>query len=152
MDLPIDFAKHQSLCKPQQKHIVSTDQGSSCQHIAHNFDQCHVRHYRVDGDLITIGKRCDFMLLNEDRKHVYLIELKGSNLHQAIAQVEATEKILRKNFPAYAFFYRLIYRAKVHTVQDEKIRRWIARCGIVKKQDTVCYVAVVRHLRYEEPI
>lgn len=152
MDLSIDFARHQSLCKPQQKNIVSTDQGSSCRHIAHNSDQCHVRHYRVDGDLITVGKRCDFMLLNEDRKNVYLIELKGSDLHQAIAQVEATEKILRTNFPEYAFFYRLIYHARVHTVQDETIKRWIERCGIVKKQDTVCRVAVVRHLCYEERI
>lgn len=80
-----------SLCDKHALYIVSRDQKNKQYHKGKNVNGCYVTHYRVDGDVIRDGSRCDFLLINEDAKIAYLVELKGSDLVKALAQLENTE-------------------------------------------------------------
>lgn len=46
--------------------------------------------YHIDDCIIQSGKRCDYGLIVEEDKTIYLIELKGSNIEEACRQIEAT--------------------------------------------------------------
>ena len=68
-----------SLCSKYAMQIVSKDKGNPQYHRAKN---------KIDGNVIKAGSRCDYLLLNEESRMAYLIELKGSDL------VKAAEDIL----------------------------------------------------------
>lgn len=46
--------------------------------------------YRVDGQMIVDGERCDFLFGIPENGNVYLIELKGANLKKAASQILTT--------------------------------------------------------------
>ncbi len=73
----------ESLCSKNAAWIVSRDKGNPQYHRADNRRRAYVTQYKIDGIVITTGNRCDFMLMNEDTKIAYLIELKGSDLVKA---------------------------------------------------------------------
>ena len=61
-----------------------------------------VTHYRVDGVIIKNEKACDFLLINEDTKTAYLIELKGGEVSDAVTQLNNTVRVMKnelKNYP-----------------------------------------------------
>jgi len=89
---------YESHCKPHQKIIVSRDHGNQQTHTANNIDNDEVYQYRIDGEVITEGLRCDFLVWNETKRHIYFIELKGSDVAHALDQIDATEDNLRKRF------------------------------------------------------
>lgn len=89
---------YQSLCKLNQRIIVSKDKKNSQKHIAYNNDRDEVYQYNVDGNIIREGIRCDFLLMNKTKQHIYYIELKGSDIVHALAQIDATEKALKQRF------------------------------------------------------
>lgn len=98
--LPIDGYK--SMCNPHAQIIKSSDKGNPQSHIAKNEKGIsYVTHYKIDGYVITEGSRCDFLLINEDRKTVYFIELKGSDLCKAAQQLEDTETALAQQLRPY---------------------------------------------------
>lgn len=116
---------HTSKCKKNQPIIVSEE--NRVKHIAHNVDRHGVRHFRLDGEVIACnnGKRCDYLLINDDKKNAYLIELKGSHIKDAVDQIEETDRILRSSLPGYTFFYRIVYRkSPTHNINSSKISRW----------------------------
>ncbi len=88
--------------------IVSKDKGSSCKHIAINDTPSLVAHYHIDGEVITVGPRCDFLLMNADTRLAYLIELKGRHVNNAIDQLVATEKALKSQLAGYSIRYRIV--------------------------------------------
>lgn len=55
--------------------------------------------FQVDGKIITSGSKCDFLVLAESADKngwvQVLVELKGSDIHHAIEQLEATLKTKR---------------------------------------------------------
>ena len=91
-----------SLCEERQKKIISRDTKSRCEHRAHNPERNLVRHYQIDGGVIVdkAVQKCDFLLLNDDKKNAYLIELKGTHILKALQQLEETEKHLREDLKA----------------------------------------------------
>ena len=97
-----------SLCNDHAPIIVSQDYRNPQKHVAYNVKKSYVTHYKIDGVVIQDGNRCDFLLLNEDTKIAYLIELKGSDLSKAAEQLEATEKKLSQELNAYSKRYRII--------------------------------------------
>lgn len=117
-------------CDKYQKIIVSKDPGSKPKHIAVNVDDSEVYQYRVDGDLIREGKRCDYLVLNKDKRTVYYIELKGSDLETAIEQLENSELILNKRFredlEMYTkSFYRVVLnKICTHALDSNKVKRF----------------------------
>ena len=59
---------------------------------------------RVDGCQITNGKRCDFLVLNSNDHDEHFVELKGSDIKYAIAQLAQSIKILGdKNNTKYSY-------------------------------------------------
>ncbi|MDE6963811.1 MAG: hypothetical protein K2P30_09305, partial [Lachnospiraceae bacterium] len=65
-------------------------------------------HYKIDGTVIKTGNRCDYLLMNEQKRTAYLIELKGSDLVKAAEQLESTEKFLKKELSGYELQYRIV--------------------------------------------
>lgn len=65
----------ESLCNRNATQIVSRDRGNSQYHKAVNRNRVFVTHYKIDGTVITTGSRCDFLLMNEDAKAAYLIDV-----------------------------------------------------------------------------
>ena len=120
-----------SICKERQGIIVSKDSGNRVKHIANNVNLNRVTHYRIDGFVITEGNRCDYLLINEDSKVAYLIELKGSDLQKAAIQLESTEKTLQRELHQYELKYRIVAsRAKTHAIESVTFRRFKARKGL----------------------
>lgn len=97
-----------SLCSKNAAQIVSKDRGNPQYHKANNITKAHVTHYKVDGIVMKAGSRCDYLLLNEDMKIAYFIELKGSDLVKAAEQLEATEQFLHQSLSGYQSQYRII--------------------------------------------
>lgn len=69
-----------SICEEKQKIIVSKDSGTARIHRAVNIDGDYVRHYKIDGNVISdkTVKKCDFLLLNDSKKDAYLYRSKGN--------------------------------------------------------------------------
>ena len=63
------IAGYMSLCKERAPIISSRDKGGSQTHIAYNRGSSFVTHYQVDGVIIKSGNKCDFLLINEDKKN-----------------------------------------------------------------------------------
>ena len=123
---------YESLCKEHQERIVCRDRGENRIYRAWNSDKCRVTQYQIDGCVIRdTGARCDFLLMNEDKRNAYLIELKGSDIEHGIEQLEATAKRLRKELSPYALKYRLVHsRAKTHAINGTKFKKFCREhCG-----------------------
>jgi rRNA maturation protein Rpf1 len=110
----LPLSRFKSLCQKTAKTIVSQDSGTSCIHIANNIERSFVTHYKIDGEVITEGMRCDFLLINEDKRIAYLIELKGRDLTKAAKQLLKTEETLKYQLQSYSLRYRII-ASKCHT-------------------------------------
>lgn len=58
--------------------------------IFENQDRRHYFKVQVDGCIIKDGVRCDKMLLSQDEREEYYVELKGTDVVHAIEQLKAT--------------------------------------------------------------
>ena len=115
-----------SLCEERQKKIISRDTKSRCEHRAHNPERNLVRHYQIDGGVIVdkTVQKCDFLLLNDDKKNAYLIELKGTHILKTLQQLEETEKHLREDLKAYTLHYRIVYKANTHAIRGSEYNKF----------------------------
>jgi hypothetical protein len=119
------LAKHESLCKERQKIIVSRDKDSVRQHIANNVNSALVNHYRLDGVVQTTGRVCDYLLINEDSRTAYLIELKGSNLGDAAKQLEETETFIKPQLSGYTLLFRIVAsKCSTHEIESTGFRKF----------------------------
>lgn len=83
-----DFTPHRA-----GQHSVFTSAENRCTHVGKNKNRHMIRQFKVDGEVVAAGDmspRCDYLLLNDDAKTSYYIELKGSDLVKAIEQIETT--------------------------------------------------------------
>ena len=154
--MKINFSDYENLCKDKrQPIIVSQDRRSDCQHRAQNVVKQNnlrsaVRRYKIDGNIIIDGNKCDYLVLNDDLKTAYLIELKGKDIHHAIKQLEDTLNIMKENLPDYTFFLRIAYTGRcTHNVHDNKINRWKEKYG---KSGNGTAIADLKRSPYEENI
>lgn len=109
-----------SLCKPDQKIIVSRDPGTSRRHCAYNPQQKYkVRQYKLDGDLVSQEKCCDFLLTNDTVKRAYFIECKGGNIDEAIPQLESGYRMFQSELAGYRYDFRIV-ASKVRTLDLRK--------------------------------
>lgn len=132
----------ESLCNKHASQIVSRDKKNPQYHKAINREKAYVTHYRIDGVVIKTGDRCDFLLLNEEKRVAYLIELKGSDLAEAAKQLEATEEALKQNLVGYHLQYRIVANKcktqEIYSTTYKKYRmRWkerlIQRTGYIEE-------------------
>lgn len=116
-------------CMPHREgtHQTFTSSENGCTHVGINVDRNVVRQFKVDGEVLQEGhadSRCDYILLNDDKKSSYYIELKGSDLKKAIQQIEDTINMIAPSIPTYMVFRRIIYRTGSHDVHDSKVTFW----------------------------
>mgnify|MGYP004482094217 FL=1 len=117
-----------SLCGKNDKQIVSRDKGNRQYHKAINVKREYVTHYQIDGVVIKSDDRCDYLLINEDKKIAYLIELKGSDLVKAAKQLETTENVLRQELTGYNLRYRIIAnKCKTQEIHSSAYRKYQIR-------------------------
>ena len=142
----ICLEQYRSRCEERQSIIISRDDKHDWRHVAHNAGG-RVRHFKLDGEVLPRGEtpeRCDFLLLDDDEKTAYFIELKGSPsyLKKCVAQVESTERMCRQSLKGYTKrFYRFILGSG-HGVPPSAFITWRDK----KPKGTV----VVHRGRYEE--
>lgn len=124
------FRKHKSRCSERQKLIVSEEKRSK--HTANNKDNQKVRQYQIDGDVITSRNvdKCDYLVLNDEKKTAYFIELKGSKMQHAIRQIKNTERMLKNNLCGYTSYYRVVFSGSAtHSVNGSIFLSWKNTCG-----------------------
>lgn len=118
----------ESLCNKYALQIVSRDKGNQQYHRANNRDKNYVTHYKIDGVVIKAGNKCDFLLMNEEKKMAYLIELKGSDLVEAAEQLEATEIALKQELFGYRIQYRIVAnKCKTQEIYSSAYRKYQLR-------------------------
>ena len=120
-----------SVCERRQKIIVSKDQREQRQHRAENPDQKYeVRHYRLDGDLVSQTTCCDFLLINDTTKKAYFIELKGRHLDDAVPQLEEGFKLFRTELEGCSFYFRIVAsKVRTHAVNSPGFRKFKDKWG-----------------------
>ena len=120
-----------SLCEIRQKTIVSKDQRSSRKHCARNLQQKYnVRHYKLDGKLISQKTCCDFLLINDTVQRAYFIELKGRHIEDAISQLESGYNLFRSELKGYEIHLRIVpSKARTHSLRDPEFRKFKAKWG-----------------------
>ena len=92
------------------------DKGHSTEYRYTNRSSSHLAKYRIDGGLIgDDGVKCDFLLLNCEKKQAFFIELKGSDLIHAVDQIDGSVDKLKNNLSGFAFFARIVV-TRVNTI------------------------------------
>lgn len=131
---------NKSLCEIKAKTIVSKDKYTNRKHISDNSKRNNVRQYHLDGVIIKNEKSCDYLVLNDDSKKAFFIELKGSNVSEAIPQFEGAIKKLKSELLNYSLKFRIISsKCKTHEIRDSKITTFKKKYGsgalIIKTQE-----------------
>lgn len=65
----------ESICNKDAAQIMSRDHGHPQYHKGNNKRKVYVTHYKIDGIVIKSGIRCDYLLINEEVKIAYLIDV-----------------------------------------------------------------------------
>lgn len=111
-----------SKCKKNDKIIVSKDLNTDRKHVAENLKQNNVRQYQLDGVIIKNQKTCDYLVLNDDSKKAFFIELKGRNVSEAISQFEGAILKTKSELLEYSLKVRIISsKSNTHEIRDSKI-------------------------------
>ncbi len=129
------LTKEHSLCEKNQSIVVSKDKGTSREHRAVNPGRGYdVRHYKLDGELVKYETCCDFLLINDSTRKAYFIELKGSNIDEAVPQLESAAKRFRSELAGYLFLYRIVTsKVCTHRVNKNSFRKFQEKCGSALK-------------------
>lgn len=104
--MPFSLSKSRSHCQARQSRISCKENKST--YVGNNPTGCKVKLYHIDGEIITEGLRCDYLLLEEEHLNAIFIELKGTQLEHAIRQLENTDKAIEGELRNYAKFYRVV--------------------------------------------
>jgi hypothetical protein len=102
------FLDHSDFLHNDQSVVVFTDKGASTEYRYENKSKDHLSKYRIDGGLITSGARCDYLLLNCEKKKAYFIEIKGSDFIHAIEQIDKSIDTLNLS-AAFSIHARIVY-------------------------------------------
>ena len=89
-----------------KRFIISEE--NNRKHVGKNLGECRITHYKIDGVIFINETTCDYILINEDKKFAYLIELKGCGIDKAAEQLEATSDKLSKYLRDYNIRFRII--------------------------------------------
>lgn len=113
-------------CKEHQKEIHSKENNS--EHIAVNIDGDSVRQIKIDGDILPADynqeRRADYLILDETKKTVYLIELKGSHIMSAFLQLENTNKKLSNALKGHKVYWRVICSSRTVNLKNNDVKKY----------------------------
>jgi len=96
--------------------VICTDHKSSTTFIYDNKSSDKLTKYKIDGCLISDeGAKCDFLLLNCNKKQSFFIELKGSDLIRAIEQIDRSIDMLIGSIEDFSINARIVL-TRVNTI------------------------------------
>ena len=109
-----------------ERNIVPfKDKGHSTEYRYINQSSDHLAKYIVDGGLITDnGAKCDYLLLNCEKKQSYFIELKGSDIIRALEQIDRSIDLLKNDLSDFSFFARIVV-TRINTTNLEKNSKFL---------------------------
>jgi hypothetical protein len=108
--------RHAEFQHDSRSIVPCKDKGHATEYRYINQSNNHLAKYRVDGGLISDNDaKCDFLLLNCERKQAYFIELKGSDIIHAIEQIDRSIDMLKPSLPEFAVFARVVI-SRVNTI------------------------------------
>ena len=114
-------------CREGRDSIFVSEE-KNCKHIAKNVHSSYVRQFAVDGQIFpksdTSLIRCDYLLLNDDAKTSYYIELKGSDVIKASEQIDHTVSLFKDSIKKYVVYPRIIFCSGTHQINSSGIIRW----------------------------
>jgi len=135
------FNAHSVFQHERRNVVLCTDKGSKTKYVYNNQSSDYLSNYRVDGGLISYDetRKCDYLLLNCEKKQSYFIELKGSDIISAVDQIDKSIDLLKNKLPGFSFFARIVLtRVNTHDLRDprlEKLERKVNTLnGDLKKQ------------------
>lgn len=115
-----------SYCTERQKEIHSKENKS--EHIAVNKNGDLVRQIKIDGDVLPANyneeRRVDYLVLDETKKTAYLIELKGSHIMSAIAQIENTNAKLRNALKEHTIYWRIVCSSRTANLKNNDVKQY----------------------------
>ncbi|MBP1672378.1 MAG: hypothetical protein H6Q25_193 [Bacteroidetes bacterium] len=109
----------------ERRSIVTCSDRGSVTYKYNNESLDFISKYKVDGGLISDSSaKCDFLLLNCNRKYSFFIELKGSDISRAIEQIDRSIDVLKDNLSGYYIFGRIVLtRDNTTKLPDLKIKK-----------------------------
>lgn len=124
------FDRKYSSCSQYQAVVVSQENGNK--HQLCNDSRVAVYQYHVDGDIIKGNdeKRCDYVVeaLTAPRPSAFFIELKGSDLMDALEQIDVTVSRCEAKLKGYDILPRVVlHKVSTHQIRGSKYRRYKER-------------------------
>jgi hypothetical protein len=108
-----------------RKTAVFRDKRSSTEYRYENKTGDHLAKYRIDGGLIADnGEKCDYLLLNCEKRASYFIELKGSDIIKAVEQIERSIEVLGSSLKSFIINARIVCtRINTINLRDPRVLR-----------------------------
>lgn len=125
-----DINSFEPIRRGNHASFISSEKG--CVHVGKNIGRCMVRQFKMDGGVVPEGSaesRCDYLLLNDDAKTSYFIELKGSDIPKAIEQIESSVQAVMPSLPGYTVFRRIVYKSGTHKIKESQVIAWQKKHG-----------------------
>lgn len=124
----LDTSRLNQKCKllDEGRRVIVLQEGG-VRYIANNPDRRTVQHFKVDGCLITYGKRCDDMIVVPDDDTCYLIELKGNHLDHALVQINTSLDHFTAVFRRARFFGRIVVSRGTADLRSSSHRKLMER-------------------------
>ena len=105
--------------------ILKFEEKRSVLHI-NNKAKRELLRYRVDGCLVTTGRRCDWLLVDEASKTEVFIELKGADVDEAIKQLCLSVDVLSKK-PKKKYGYVVCTRCPVSSPSIQRMQKTVLK-------------------------
>jgi hypothetical protein len=116
-----------SCCELDAVRVVA--QENRAKYLGINGQRQTVRLFHVDGDIIPQQDkdtvRCDYLLLNDDLKEAYFIELKAAKVKHALEQVNHTVEMARGALPGYEVYKRIVFNGAIGVAKADMLRQRI---------------------------
>ena len=136
----------------RRKTIVARDKGEKRKYIVINKAGSVFCKVRVDGCLITKGKKCDYLILNCDKNLAIFVELKGSDLLKAVEQIESSLNQLLKHLKIFTIYVRIV-TSKVNApdLRTTKLIHLRKRLKKINKDNIIKFnYLIIRNLEIQE--
>ncbi len=124
------FDRKYSSCSQKQAVVVSQENGN--EHRLCNDSRVAVYQYHVDGGIIKGNdeKRCDYVVeaLTVPKPSAFFIELKGSDLMDALEQIDVTISRCRDELKGYDILPRVVlHKVSTHQIRGSEYRGYKRR-------------------------
>ena len=130
----------------KRQNATFRDKKGKTSYVFPNQARNNISGLRVDGCILVDDKKCDFLLLNHenDKAWATLIELKGSDLLQAVRQIDATIDKLSGKLKDYKLHGRIVltktYAPHLQSSEYLKLRKKLKNIGGSFETGNVQYV------------